>query len=51
MLATGVLESEPDIGDDGLLEVLSSNLCRCTGYQGIAAAVRAALAEMREAKK
>jgi len=51
MLATGVLESEPDIGDDELLEVLSSNLCRCTGYQGIAAAVRAALAEMREAKK
>ncbi len=51
MLATGVLEREPDIGDDELLEVLSSNLCRCTGYQGIAAAVRAALAEMREAKK
>jgi len=51
MLATGVLEREPDIGDDELLEVLSSNLCRCTGYQGITAAVRAALAEMREAKK
>ena len=51
MLATGVLEREPDIGDDELLEVLSSNLCRCTGYQGIVAAVRAALAEMREAKK
>jgi aerobic-type carbon monoxide dehydrogenase small subunit (CoxS/CutS family) len=28
--------------------VLSSNLCRCTGYQGIVAAVRAALAELRE---
>jgi len=51
MLATGVLEREPDIADDELLEVLSSNLCRCTGYQGIVAAVRAALAEMREAKK
>ena len=51
MLATGVLEREPDIGDDELLDVLSSNLCRCTGYQGIVAAVRAALAEMREARK
>ena len=47
MLATGILEREPDIGDDELLEVLSSNLCRCTGYQGIVAAVRAALAELR----
>jgi carbon-monoxide dehydrogenase small subunit len=51
MLATGVLEREPDIGDEELLEMLSSNLCRCTGYQGIIAAVRAALAEMREAGK
>ncbi len=51
MLATGILEREPDIGDDELLEVLSSNLCRCTGYQGIVAAVRAALAELREVGK
>jgi aerobic carbon-monoxide dehydrogenase small subunit len=47
MLATGVLEREPDISDDELREVLSSNLCRCTGYQNIIAAVRAALAELR----
>ncbi len=46
MLATAVLEREPDIGDDALLDVLSSNLCRCTGYRGIVAAVRAALAEL-----
>ena len=51
MLATGILEREPDIGDPELLEVLSSNLCRCTGYQGIVAAVRAALAELREVGK
>ena len=49
MLAAGVLEREPDISDDLLLEVLASNLCRCTGYQGIVAAVRAALAELRTA--
>ncbi len=48
MLAAGTLEREPDISDDDLLEVLSSNLCRCTGYQNILKAVRAAAAQMRE---
>ncbi len=47
MLAVGVLEREPDISDDDLLDVLSSNLCRCTGYQNIVKAVRAAAKEMR----
>jgi carbon-monoxide dehydrogenase small subunit len=47
MLAAGVLEREPDISDDDLVDVLSSNLCRCTGYQNIIKAVRAAAAEMR----
>jgi len=47
MLATGVLACDPDISDDELREVLSSNLCRCTGYQNIVAAVRAAFAELR----
>jgi len=49
MLAVNMLERQPDIGDDELLEVLSSNLCRCTGYQNIIAAVRAAAADMRRA--
>ncbi len=47
MLAAGVLEREPDISDADLIEVLASNLCRCTGYQNIIKAVRAAAAEMR----
>jgi carbon-monoxide dehydrogenase small subunit len=47
MLAVGVLEREPDISDEDLLDVLSSNLCRCTGYQNIINAVRAAANEMR----
>jgi aerobic carbon-monoxide dehydrogenase small subunit len=47
MLAVNALERQPDIGDEELLDVLSSNLCRCTGYQNIIAAVRAAAAEMR----
>jgi len=49
MLAVNALEREPDIGDEALLDLLSSNLCRCTGYQNIIVAVRAAAAEMRRA--
>jgi carbon-monoxide dehydrogenase small subunit len=48
MLATGVLERDPNISDEDLRDVLSSNLCRCTGYQNIIKAVRAAAAEMRK---
>jgi carbon-monoxide dehydrogenase small subunit len=48
MLATGVIEHDPDIAEADLLDALSANLCRCTGYQGIVAAVRAALAEIRK---
>jgi carbon-monoxide dehydrogenase small subunit len=48
MLAVGVLEKEPDISDHDLVDVLSSNLCRCTGYQNIIKAVRAAAIEMRQ---
>jgi carbon-monoxide dehydrogenase small subunit len=47
MLAAGALERNPDISDRELLEVLSSNLCRCTGYKNIVEAVRAAAAEMK----
>lgn len=41
MLITGALQKDPDMSDEDLTEVLSSNLCRCTGYRNI---VRAALA-------
>jgi carbon-monoxide dehydrogenase small subunit len=47
MLAAGILERDPEIGDQELTEAMSANLCRCTGYQGIVAAVRAAAAELR----
>ncbi|MGH8698811.1 MAG: (2Fe-2S)-binding protein, partial [Burkholderiales bacterium] len=50
MLAAGTLERDPGIGEAALLEVLSSNLCRCTGYQNIVKAVRAAAGEMRTRK-
>jgi carbon-monoxide dehydrogenase small subunit len=48
MLAVGVLERDPDIGEAALREVLSSNLCRCTGYQNILKSVLAAAAAMRK---
>ena len=47
MLALSLLERKPDIGDDELREELSANLCRCTGYDNIVKAVRAAAARMR----
>jgi aerobic carbon-monoxide dehydrogenase small subunit len=47
MLAAGALQETPDMSDQEIKEVLSSNLCRCTGYQNIIKAVRLAAAEMR----
>ena len=37
-----LLERRPDPGEDEIREALSGNLCRCTGYQKIFDAVRAA---------
>ncbi len=48
MLITGVLERDPAISDEDLVDVLSSNLCRCTGYQNIVKAARSAAAELRQ---
>ena len=48
MLAVGILEQNPNIAETELREALSSNLCRCTGYQNILKSVLAAAAEMRK---
>jgi carbon-monoxide dehydrogenase small subunit len=48
MLAVGILERDPGIGEADLREALSSNLCRCTGYQNILKSVLAAADEMRK---
>jgi aerobic carbon-monoxide dehydrogenase small subunit len=50
MLAANALEQDPEIEDEAMLDILSSNLCRCTGYANIIKAVRAAAAEMRAAR-
>jgi carbon-monoxide dehydrogenase small subunit len=49
MLAVNALETNPDLTDEEILDLLSSNLCRCTGYQNIIKAVRSTFAETRQA--
>jgi aerobic carbon-monoxide dehydrogenase small subunit len=49
MLAVGALEADPQMNDEALRHLLSSNLCRCTGYQNIIKAVCAAARTMRTA--
>jgi aerobic carbon-monoxide dehydrogenase small subunit len=44
---TAFLRDHPDPSDDEMREGLSGNLCRCTGYQGIVAAVRQAAGRPR----
>ncbi|MFD0689506.1 (2Fe-2S)-binding protein [Actinomadura fibrosa] len=39
---TAFLRDNPDPTDEQIRDGLSGNLCRCTGYQGILSAVRAA---------
>ena len=47
MLAVGALEADPHMSDEEIHMLLSSNLCRCTGYKNIFAAVKVAAAQMR----
>ena len=49
MATADLLARIPDPSDEQIRDGLSGNLCRCTGYVNIEAAVRAAAAAMREA--
>jgi carbon-monoxide dehydrogenase small subunit len=51
MLAVNALEKNPDLGGEDLIDLLASNLCRCTGYANIIKSVEAAAKEMRAAKR
>ena len=42
-------EPEPDLSEEAVREVLSGNLCRCTGYANIVAAFRRGVELMRAA--
>ena len=46
----GVQRDNPSPTDEEIRDALSGNLCRCTGYQGILAAVRAAATISNEAR-
>ena len=46
--ATALLAANPDPTEDEIRAGLSGNLCRCTGYVGIVAAVRSAATELAE---
>ncbi|MDE3229053.1 MAG: (2Fe-2S)-binding protein [Chloroflexota bacterium] len=47
MAAVGLLKRNPNPSDAEIREQLEGNLCRCTGYQNIVAAVQSAAEAMR----
>jgi carbon-monoxide dehydrogenase small subunit len=47
MTSVAFLRENPQPTDEEIREVLSGNLCRCTGYQGIVEAVRDAAQRLR----
>ena len=51
MLIVGAFERDPDIAEHDLIEILSSNLCRCTGYQNIIKAVRSVAPKLRSTQQ
>jgi len=42
MSAVALLERDPDPSEEAIRRAIAGNLCRCTGYQPIVEAVRAA---------
>ncbi len=50
MVATELLERNPNPSVDEIREAVSANLCRCTGYYNIVEAVQTAAGMIREGK-
>jgi carbon-monoxide dehydrogenase small subunit len=48
MSVSSLLEVNPDPSDEEIREYLSGNVCRCTGYVGIVAAVKSAAKTLRD---
>jgi aerobic carbon-monoxide dehydrogenase small subunit len=51
MAAVCLLQDTPNPTDEQIREQLEGNLCRCTGYQNIVAAVRQAAQQMQGARQ
>jgi aerobic carbon-monoxide dehydrogenase small subunit len=49
MIAKDLLKKNPSPTEDEVREVVSDNLCRCTGYQNIVNSIMKAAAKMRDA--
>jgi carbon-monoxide dehydrogenase small subunit len=48
MTAANLIATSPDPSEDEIRHALEGNICRCTGYHNIVAAIRQAAAVMRE---
>ena len=48
MTAADLLSRDADPSDEAIRHALEGNICRCTGYQNIVAAVKAAAVAMRD---
>jgi carbon-monoxide dehydrogenase small subunit len=51
LTAEALLKEKPDPSEDDIREWISGNLCRCTGYQNIIAAIQAAAKGMTPVRK
>ena len=51
MLAKALLDHNPHPTRDEIVEALSGNVCRCTGYQPIISAIETAAADGQEARR
>jgi carbon-monoxide dehydrogenase small subunit len=50
LAAKSLLDRQPEPSRDDILDAISGNICRCTGYEPIVNAILAAAAEMRGRK-
>ena len=51
MTAVDLLQQNPDPSEDEIRHAIEGNLCRCTGYQNMVDAIRAAASTLRASKR